>query len=292
MALLNHIVVPVDFSEQSNIALGQTFNLAHATNSGITLIYVIDETLLSSVFNLFSSHDTQEALLRIGIQTKLNELAKDAEQTSGLSIDTRIEKGKIYEQIVKVSEDLHPAFIIMGTNGESTLAKKFMGSNAARVIKEAHSPVITIKGKTHRNGCKTIVLPLDFSRETKEKVDKCIEIARFFKSEIRVMSVIDTKDEFLINKLKRQLDQVVDFISSHQLPVKGEFIEGDNIAEEVIKFAEKVDADLIMIMTQQELVWTEFFIGNASQEIINNSEIPVCSIRPIERKDKTEFTTS
>ena len=107
-----------------------------------------------------------------------------------------------------------------------------------------------------------------------------------------VISVIDTKDEFLINKLTRQLDQVVEFISSHQVQVKGEFIEGDKIAVEVINFATLVNADLIMIMTQQELVWTEYFIGTASQEIINNSEIPVCSVRPIERKDNLEFTIS
>ncbi len=281
---LNHIVVPVDFSEQSQIALGQTFNLARVTGSDITLVYVIDSTLLSSVYNLFSSHETQEALLRDGIKARLEEMAAQTRQESGIEVKTRIEKGKIYEEIVKVAEELRAFFIIMGTCGESTLAKKFIGSNAVRVINEAHCPVITIKGKEHRSGCKTIVLPLDLSRETKEKVVKCIEIAKFFNSDVKVVSVIDTHDEFLINKLTRQLDQVVEFISSHQIGAVGEFVKGKDIAEEILAYSKKVEADLIMIMTQQELEWTEYFIGTASQEIINSSDIPVCSIRPIERK--------
>jgi hypothetical protein len=33
-------------------------------------------------------------------------------------------------------------------------------------------------------------------------------------------------------------------------------------------------------MTQQEIYWTEMFIGFAAQEIINNSNIPVLCIRP------------
>jgi hypothetical protein len=42
-------------------------------------------------------------------------------------------------------------------------------------------------------------------------------------------------------------------------------------------------------MTQKELEWTEYLIGTESQQIINESEIPVCSIRPMVRKDTTEF---
>ena len=292
MTFKNHIVVPTDFSEQSIIALDQTYNLARATGSDITLVHVLDATLMGSVLNLFSSSETQEALLRTGVQTKLNEYAVEAFAKSGISIKSRIEKGKIYEEIVKVAEELSAAFIIMGTSGESTIKKKFIGSNAVRVINEAHCPVITIKGQKHRSGCKTIVLPLDLSRETKEKVGKCIEIAKFFGSAVKVISVIDSTDEFLINKMTRQMEQVKDFISSHQIEVTGEFIQGKHIAEEILTYSEKAQADLIIIMTQQELEWTEYFIGTASQEIINTSEIPVCSIRPIERKNTMEFTIS
>ena len=37
-----------------------------------------------------------------------------------------------------------------------------------------------------------------------------------------------------------------------------------------------------MIMTQQELDFTEYFIGSTAQEIINNSELPVLSLTPEE----------
>ncbi|MBK9525268.1 MAG: universal stress protein [Bacteroidetes bacterium] len=40
----NHILVPIDFSEQSFIALGQSYNLARLTKADITLINVIDDT--------------------------------------------------------------------------------------------------------------------------------------------------------------------------------------------------------------------------------------------------------
>lgn len=284
-----HIIVPVDFSDQAKIALSQTFNLARKTDSEITLLHVIDEALFSSVMHLFSSSEQQEELLRTGIQVKLNDLAQETEQQAGVKVHTRIEKGKIYDVVSDVATELNASFIVMGTSGETTLKKKFIGSNAVRVISDAPCPVITIKGKDHKPGCETIVLPLDLSKETKEKVAKCVEIAKLFGSTVKVMSVVDTRDEFLINKLQRQMDQVVAFITEHGVPCTGEFILHKDISESVLKYAQKVNADLIVIMTQKELEWREFFIGTESQQIINESEIPVCSIRPMERKDTTEF---
>jgi len=283
-----HIIVPIDFSEQSIIALSQTYNLARMSSADITLLHVIDEALFSSVLHLFSSKEDQEELLRLGIQTKLNGLANDAKAKSGLEFNTRIEKGKIYDVVAEVAKEMNASFIVMGTSGETTLKKKFIGSNAIRVISDAPCPVITIKGKKHRSGCNTILLPLDLSKETKEKVTKCIEIARFFNSTVKVMSVIDTEDEFLINKLERQMDQVVEFIATHQIACTGEFYKHKDISEGVLEYSEKINADLIIIMTQKESDWT-VFVSTESQQIINNSEVPICSIRPIERKDTTEY---
>jgi len=284
-----NIIVPTDFSEQSNIALAQSYNLARLTGASITIIHVIDEDIFSSMMHLFSDNSAQEDVLRASIQAKLDVISSEAAINSGVKIRTRIEKGKIYEQIVAVAEEINAIFIIMSTSGPTSLRKKFIGSNAERVIKDAHCPVISVKGKDHKLGCDTIVLPLDLSKETKEKVNNCIDIAKYFKSIVKIMSVIDTSDEFLINKLERQMEQVVDFISSHQINCTGEFVDNKNISDGVISYSQKVQADLIIIMTQQEIDWTLHFIGTESQQIINNSDIPVCSIRPMQRKDTTEF---
>ncbi|HNA59327.1 MAG TPA: universal stress protein, partial [Chitinophagales bacterium] len=66
-----HIIVPIDFSEQSRIALSQTFNLARMSNADITLLHVIDEALFTSFLHVFSSNEAQEDVYRVGVQTKL-----------------------------------------------------------------------------------------------------------------------------------------------------------------------------------------------------------------------------
>ena len=56
------------------------------------------------------------------------------------------------------------------------------------------------------------------------------------------------------------------------------------MSKNIIEYSEKVDAGLILIMTQQETDITEMFIGSSAQAIINNSEIPVMSVVPTPKK--------
>lgn len=83
------------------------------------------------------------------------------------------------------------------------------------------------------------------------------------------------------------MDQVYEFVMQHDVPCTVEYISGSDVAEDIIKYSKKIKADLILIMTQQEMNWTNMFISSQAQEIINSSEIPVLSVRPIVRKNTT-----
>lgn len=278
----NQILVPIDFSQQSLIALSQSINLARLSRADIVLIHVIDD---SPPLPFFPKKEDKE--IENKILSELQKLAEETTNSKGVKVKTLIRRGKVYEEIQDAAEELKCSFIVMGTNGSVGL-KRFIGSNALRVVREAPCPVITIKGQEHRPGCKNIVLPLDLSKQTKEKVRNAIEFATLFGSTIHLITVLSTDDEFIVNKLKRQMKQVHEHIREHNISCTLEFILGDDIAEEVIRFAEKNKSDLIMIMTQQEANWTDLmFISSAAQQIINGTDIPVLSIKPIERKDTT-----
>lgn len=288
----NIIVVPIDFSEQSFIALAQTYNLARLTQADIRLLHVIDEDFISHLRHTIFKDENYADQIQSDIQRRMDELAVKIFNEEKITATVNIRTGKIYDEIIAEATELEAALIVMGTMGASTVKKKFLGSNASRVIREAHCPVVTIKGNYHRKGCKHIVLPLDLTKETKEKVNKAIEVAKLFGSVIHVFSVVNTKDEYLVNKLERQLAQVKSFIAAYDVECTGELKEGDSISEGIISYAKEKDADLIIIMTQSETMITELFIGTDAQEVINNSEIPVLCIRPMVRRDLTEFVLS
>ncbi|HMR46005.1 MAG TPA: universal stress protein [Bacteroidia bacterium] len=288
------IVTPIDFSEQSLIALSQTYNLARLTGSHIRLLHVIDQDFISHLTNSIFSKENYADQIRNDIERRLDELATKVHKEEKVSTSTNIRTGKIYDEIVAEANDVNASFIVMGTQGASTMKKKFLGSNTSRVIKEALCPVITIKGHEHLKGCKDIALPLDLTKETREKVNYAIDMAKLFDAEVHIFSVLETNDEFLVNKLERQLQQVQQFITESGVECQGELIpqSDSNVSLSIIEYARMKKCDLIIIMTQGETNIADLFIGTAAQEVINNSEIPVLCIRPMVRKDTTQYVLS
>jgi nucleotide-binding universal stress UspA family protein len=284
------ILVPIDFSDQSTIALDQAVNLGKQVGASITLLYVIEEVGALKQFFSPEMHDD----MRKKIQKQLDKLSDDVSAKNKISVENLIAKGKVHEKVAEVAEMVSATLIIMGTHGSDSIKRKFIGSNALRVLRESKVPVITIRGKKHRKGCKNIVLPLDLTKETREKVSKGIWLAKLYGATIRVVSVLFTTDEFVVNRLTRQMSQVHAFLEKNGVECTSEIIKGikgeETLAQCIVDYAKKVEGDLILIMTQQEIDFTPYFIGSSAQEIINNSEVPVLSIIPEFKKDMAVFT--
>ena len=280
------ILVPIGFSAQSMIALGQACNLAKIKKSEVVLLSVVEEqSMMQSLFLDDKSHE-----LQLKVNQKLQEIGVEYGERYGVHVETLVAKGKVYNQINEVAEMISADLIIMGTDGSAGKAKKIMGSNAERVVRLAHCPVVTIKGKDHREGCENIILPLDLEKQTKEKVTYALEYARYWDATIRLVSVVLRDNQEVREKLIKNINQVKKFITDAGVKCTAELVEGEKkqtLGDFVFKYEKRFDADLIMIMTKKEELTLSNNISVTARYIINNSEIPVMSIRPKEQKHLT-----
>jgi nucleotide-binding universal stress UspA family protein len=245
---------------------------------------------MQSLFLDDNSHELQQK-----VKEKLKELEKEYRAKFGVDVDIMVAKGRVYEQINEVADMISADLIIMGTNGTNGGMKKLIGSNAERVVRLAHCPVITIKGKNHRDDCENIILPLDLEKQTKEKVTYALEYARYWDATIRIVSVILRDNQEVRDKLTRNIKQVEKFIKDAGVRCTAELILGEKkqtLGDFVFEYEKNFDADLIIIMTKKEELSLSTNISVTARYIINNSDIPVMSIRPKEQKYLTKPTTA
>ena len=284
------ILVPIGFSEQSIVALGQAFNLAKIKNSDVVLLSVIEGQ--SMIQSLFLDDKSDELIGKV--KSKLEDIASVYSAKYGVDVDTMVAKGRVYEEVNKVADMISADLIVMGTNGVNS-ESAFIGSNAEKVVRLAKSPVITIKGKNHRDGCENIILPLDLEKQTKEKVTYALEYARYWDATIRIVSVVLRDNNEVRGKLMKNMSQVEQFILDAGVKCTSELIEGEkkqNLGDFVFDYEKKFDADMIMIMTKKEELTLSNNISVTARYIINNSDIPVMSISPKEAKHITGPTTA
>ena len=290
--LTNKILVPVGFSEQSLSALKQACLIAKIKKSEVIILSVIEEQ--SKIRGLLLDNPLEE--IRNKVKDKLDEISKKHSNKFSVKVDSMVASGKIYEQIIEVSLLINANLIVMGTNGSPKgVIKKFIGSNAERVVRLSNIPVITIKENTSTENFDNIILPLDLGKETKEKVTFAIEYARYWNSTIRIVSVFLKDNTNEKNILIKNLNQVSSFISNAGVKCTSELIEGEkkqSLGDFVINYEKKFESDLIIIMTKKEELALSNNLSVTARFIIHNSKIPVMSIKPKPRKFITSPTTA
>jgi len=287
--IYNSILVPYDFSERSNAALEESFNLAKMTGLEITLFHVIRDN--QNLFSAFGGErsKTMKREYEDQMRQQLQEIAAEASRLSGTKVGAVISHGKAHDKIIKGSHLLHSKFIVQGFNGDKLSDEQsHIGTNALRVIKRAECPVITVKNKHAYDGCRSILLPLDLTQETRQKVGHAIEMAKLFGSTIKVVSVYwSTGNRQILAKLQQQMDQVTAFIKKNRVKCSSQILvktgTSKTLAPLIIEYVKnEKDIDLIMIMTQRESGLFDLFIGSSAQHFIGHSEVPVMTIIPKE----------
>jgi nucleotide-binding universal stress UspA family protein len=256
------------------------------------LSYLADKVILLYVFeNLdrISSEEEREKIV-FDKDNQLNAFAEDIREKTGLEVRPVMQKGKAAEEILKAAESYNVDMIVMSTHthpeDDHTL-KHNIGTITNKVVRESKVPVFTFNSNVQLKKIRKILLPLDLTVETKQKVTNAIDLALRFDASIHVVSVYWSKHLGDIrDMLRQQLEQVKNFIEEDDITCTAELVESDGgergLPESILLYAKSVDADLIMIMTQQENRLVEFFMGSAAQTILRLSQIPVLSIIPKE----------
>jgi nucleotide-binding universal stress UspA family protein len=279
----NNILVPTDFSEVASNALGHAIKVAQTYKNEITLVNIIDEGFFGGLFG----SSTQTELVREAVDNRLTKLAEEIESTHGIKVHKRIDSGRIYKVISKIANDENFDSIIMGSHGANGL-EQVIGSNASRTIQYAEVPVVVVKNNNVGEGYKSIVMPIDLSIESRQKVDWGIHLAKQFGSEIHI-AYQGSSDEFTNNRINANVKSV-----QHQLEQSGvKFVCSEiedklleNFASEIITYANNVKADMILVMTDTSPNLAERILGTYTQQIVNRSPVPVMCIHPVE----TAFT--
>ena len=278
---MKEIIVAIDFSKGSMYALDLAIDIANKTDANIMMVWVDNQSESDSIAHPSGSEIRNEAKSHI---EKIEEEYQKKLNKGKLSYKLR--KGRVYSEIANQAKYNDADLIIAGTHGTSGFEKMWMGSNAFRIVTYAPCPVITIRyGFNFNKKLEKIILPIDSSMDTRQKVPFTCKIAKYFDAEIHVLGLYTTSLKAIQRKVDTYVDQVEKYLKDNNVKFVINFVTADNTTNSTIEYSQKVNADLIAIMTEQEKTAANFWLGPYAQQMVNNSPIPVLSIQPVEIND-------
>lgn len=273
---MNNLIIPTDFSKESLQALDMAVQMANVMGANITMVYVQKKREVAHPINEEMEMEYAKGKFEEVLNTYKNKLSKPE------SLKYVFKKGIVYQEVNKVAWDLENPIIIAATHGSSGFDPNFMGDNAYKIVSYATGPVITIRQGEIHTDIKNIVMPIDKTRETVEKIPATIAFAKKFSAKVHVISISSHHLSEIKEKLDTLTEQVIKKFKDEGIEYECEFLIGNNLANMTIDYAKEVNADIISIMSEQKKIESDI-LGMYAHYIIKNSPIPVLII-PSDKK--------
>jgi len=274
------ILVPVDFSEVSAYAIDHATAMGKIFGYRIYLLNIIGEKQIGT--------DAGKAA-----EETLTTLSQHLSQDFGLNVTPLVKAGPVISTICETASTLDAEFIVIGADRQKGL-KRLMQSYPYKLVCCASMPTLVVKDKNHHVGYHNVVIPIDFTRRSTQKVTQAARFSKFFGARIRVFGFLSSENKAKIINKEALLKSVTDFFEGTDVPVTADLMINPDYSwpEALLGFADKVDADLIMIVAEKGNRIQEIFSQNYAERILDKSDVPVLSIVPCPDDIKEESSGS
>lgn len=278
---LKRILVPVDFSAVSLQALDQAIFIARLFKADIYALHVIE--VAPTVYSIENPAlpGIDVTAIEKAMTKKFDDISTATRSEFGIKLKTTVTHGRIAREILSMVEEQNIDLVVMGTHGVSGFDEYFIGSNAHKVTSVCPVPVITVQRKSKKVGYGDILLPIDNTMHSREKMNFVMILAKKFGSVIHILGLPDDDDPLHLKQFGIKIASVEKIIKKAGLAFTTKIAKGGDLAEQALRYSKKVKADLIATMNDGESHYG-LDVGPFAKQLINHSAIPVLSIKPTE----------
>lgn len=300
MIALQQILVAHDFSPCSTQALNVGIDLALRTGARLHVLYA--EVLHEDAFSptILPADHTKRVLEHMQEVTAEGTAALEPGQ---LKIEQAVERDvAAAPAILRYAAEHDVDLILMGTHGRRGLRRLFLGSVAEEVVRLSTCPVLTVRATQPdaeteveaRTDVKTLLVPVDFSRHSREALRQAKRIAAAYGASITlahvieeplhpafyntgVVSIYDVQPD-LESRAREQLQVFYETADGPEVPVRYQLLTG-HAATAVVDYARTAEADLIVMATHGLAGVAHFVLGSVAEKVVRQAPCPVLTMK-------------
>lgn len=141
---IRSILVPVDFSAESEKALAYAVPFARQFGAKLTIVHVVEPTATPDFLTSFPLVIEKDKLMTES-KSHLDRIVSDLAIDRKLIDGTLVRYGRSFYEITEAARSLKSDLIIISTHGYSGLKHALLGSTAERVVQHAPCPVLVVR---------------------------------------------------------------------------------------------------------------------------------------------------
>lgn len=150
MITLKNILVPTDFSENSQLALNYGKELAEAFRASLHVLHVLQP--LNMVFPALDPTYAPPPYLDALEQSARQQLERALSEADRKKFNAQVAlvMGPPFVEIDMYARKQQIDLIVMGTHGRGPLTRMLLGSVADKIVRKASCPVLVVRPEEHQ----------------------------------------------------------------------------------------------------------------------------------------------
>lgn len=277
------IVVGLDFSECSRVALGHAQRVASWAAAQVHPVHVVD-TLIDEIVDDATLTPMQRGIhagLVEDARKKWDAFIKGTPEASRLYLDVYVAR-----RLVGISEQLnrHSADLLaLGAHGDKRPSVG-MGTLASACVRSLPTDVLIVRDN-YRDPFRTVVAGIDFSSTSRRALQVASLIAHGEGAKLYAAHVVHHNagtNARLRAELGPDLDALVKETTSKYpgLDVHAKVFPYSGYRSGVLEFAALVNADLVAVGTRGRSNLRDVVLGSTAEKILRDSVCAVLAVKP------------
>lgn len=269
---MNYILVPIDFTENTDRALAAAKLLAVKESTTLLILHayqphIPDMTVPSGAGMLPVSPE-----LEASFRKRLNEIVATT-QSEGFKVEGLWALGGIHPAVFEAIEQREPDLVVLGRTGTGGFLDRLFGSSATRIGLDATCPVLIIPPQSNPKKFKEIVYATQLEYDENDVLRQAFPLftrlgarVTFYKADSPSQPNVQSDQQF-IEQMKAEFP-----ISDDDIVIK----ETDSVVHGIEEYCDEIQADM-MVMSARHHSFIEALITNPSvtKKMIIDTHIPL-----------------
>ncbi len=276
---MRKILIPTDFSDCAQNALRVGAQLAKKADASIFLFHIYNTAIDWIKLTLEQEKQYPETHKEIALaKSQLKDLA-NSELFEGLDVSWEVAINRNIQSIVQEADITQSDLIVMGTHGTSGWRKWLMGTFTQKIVRLAHCPVLAVPENIQEFSPEIIVVAADFDEphNMMPTIVQVLDLAYWSGADIHLLKINTPNAPRNSNIELGDWKDLIEYHLAELVTVNiGLYV---TVEEGIIDYANKVNAGLIVMETHGRTGFTRYLMGNLSETVVNQSNLPVLVTR-------------
>lgn len=291
--MYDHILLPVDGSDESTAAARRTLELARDFDATVEAVYVIERSALS-----LTRTDGEAGQLRDHGESVLEEIESLAADI-GQSVSTELLEGKPSVRIDEYARETDAELIVLGRQGMTGLGKRLLGGVTEQVLHRTSVPVLVVSGGTQPGAdgfdYSRILVPTDGSANAETATRHSGAVAEQYGATVHVLNVVDIQaaggtfnagglNETFVERLEESGREAVDSVAADlEATAPAVSVETavtrtdsfDGVAAGIREYVSDHDIDLVVMGSHGRSNLKRQLLGSVTSQLLRTVDVPV-----------------